>query len=68
MVKLVHLYGSLGLNIEKFFREISRLNFINLNAYKFGQRAKHCSLLSVSRGVSVKRGPDTCAWRIRMGK
>ena len=35
--------------------EISRLNFININAYKFGQPAilasKHCSLLTASRGV-----------------
>ena len=38
--------------------EISRLNFININAYKFGQPAvlvwKHCLLLTVSRAVDYK--------------
>ena len=61
-----------GLKYLKLLSEISRVNFINLNAYKFGQPAilasKYCSLLTGSRGVSVKRGPDTCGWWMRMGK
>ena len=80
---IVNLYGLIihglirtfvwiaGLKYLKLLSEISRVNFINLNAYKFGQPAilasKHCSLLS-SRGVSVKRGPDTCGWWMRMEK
>ena len=81
---IVNLYGLIihglirtfvwiaGLKYLKLSSEISRVNFINLNAYKFGQPAilasKHCSLLTGSRGVSVKRGPDTCGWWMRMGK
>ena len=81
---IVNLYGLIihglirtfvwiaGLKYLKLLSEISRVNFINLNAYKFGQPAilasKHCSLLTGSRGVSVKRGPDTCGWWMRMGK
>ena len=61
-----------GRKYLKLSSEISRVNFINLNAYKFGQPAilasKHCSLLTGSRGVSVKRGPDTCGWYMRKGK
>ena len=61
-----------GLKYLKLLSEISRVNYINLNAYKFGQPAilasKQCSLLTGSRGVSVKRGPDTCGWWMRMGK
>ena len=61
-----------GLKYLKLLSEISRVNFINLNAYKFGQPAilasKQCLLLTGSRGVSVKRGPDTCGWWMRMGK
>ena len=61
-----------GLKYLKLLSEISRVNFINLNAYKFGQPAilasKHCPLLTGSRGVSVKRGPDTCGWCMRKGK
>ena len=61
-----------GLKYLQLLSEISRVNFINLNAYKFGQPAilasKHCSLLTGSRGMSVKRGPDTCGWWMRMGK
>ena len=60
------------LKYSKLLSEISRLHFIDINAYKFGQPAilasKHCSLLTVSRAVSVKRAPDTCGWRKRMGK
>ena len=60
-----------GRKYLKLSSEISRVNFINLNAYKFGQPAilasKHCSLLTGSREVSVKRGPDTCGWWMRMG-
>ena len=81
---IVNLYGLIihelirtfvwiaGLKYLKLLSEISRVNYINLNAYKFGQPAilasKQCSLLTGSRGVSVKRGPDTCGWRMRMGK
>ena len=78
---IVNLYGLIihGLILTfvwraglKLLSEISRVNFINLNAYRFGQPAtlasKHCSLLTGSRGVSVKRGPDTCGWWMRMGK
>ena len=81
---IVNLYGLIihglictfvwiaGLKDLKLLSEISRVNFINLNAYKFGQPAilasKHCSLLTGSIGVSVKRGPDTCGWWMRMGK
>ena len=61
-----------GLKYLQLLSEISRVNFINLNAYKFGQPAilasKHCSLLTGSGGMSVKRGPDTCGWWMRMGK
>ena len=61
-----------GRKYLKLSSEISRVNFINLNAYKFGQPAilasKHCSLLTGSREVFVKRGPDTCGWWMRMGK
>ena len=62
------------LKYSKLLSEISRLHFIDINAYKFGQPAilasKHCSLLTVSRGVSVKRGPDTCGceWENADGK
>ena len=81
---IVNLYGLIihglirtfvwiaGLKYSKWSSEISRVNFINLNAYKFGQPAilasKHCSLLTGWRGVSVKRGPDTCGWWMRVGK
>ena len=80
---IVNLYGLIihglirtfvwiaGRKYLKLSSEISRVNFINLNAYKFGQPAilasKHCSLLTGSREVSVKRGPDTCGWWMRMG-
>ena len=61
-----------GLKYLKLLCEISRVNYINLNAYKFGQPAilasKQCWLLTGSRGVSVNRGPDTCGWWMRMGK
>ena len=83
---IVNLYGLIihglirtfvwiaGRKYLKLSSEISRVNFINLNAYKFGQPAilasKHCSLLTGSRGVSVKRGPDTCGceWENANGK
>ena len=68
---IVNLYGLIihglirtfvwiaGRKYLKLSSEISRVNFINLNAYKFGQPAilasKHCSLLIGSRGVSVNR-------------
>ena len=68
---IVNLYGLIihglirtfvwiaGLKYLKLLSEISRVNFINLNAYKFGQPAilasKHCSLLTGSRRVSVNR-------------
>ena len=68
----IEKHGELGLKYLKLLSEISRLNFININAYKFGQPAilasKHCSLLTVSRGVSVKGGPDTCGSRMRTEK
>ena len=69
----IEKHGELGLKYLKLLSEISRLNFININAYKFGQPAilasKHCSLLTVSRGVSVKHGPDRgCGWENADGK
>ena len=72
IVKLLHSVWIGGLKYLKLLIETSRLNFINLNAYKFCQPAilasKQCSLLTVSRGVSVKRGPDTCGWENADGK
>ena len=81
---IVNLYGLIihvlirtfvwiaGLKYLRLLSEIPRVNFINLNAYKFGQPAilasKHCSLLTGSRGVSIKSGMYTCGWRMRMGK
>ena len=50
MVKPVHLYELAGFKCLKMMSEISRLNFMNINAYKFGQPAtlasKYCSPLN----------------------
>ena len=82
--RIVNLYGLIihvlirtfvwiaGLKYLRLLSEISRVNFINLNAYEFDQPAilasKRCSLLTGSRRVCLKRGPETCEWRMRMGK
>ena len=45
----IEKHGELGLKYLKLLSEISRLNFININAYKFGQPAILAN--SVKRGV-----------------